>query len=100
MRKEYITHKIICDSCGEEKYEGSAFTSSVSSWHTLYGDDLCFVCFMSIVDNLVSERFVSEDDYKSVKNTFIRNTRHSPFGSGSTATFEFMNNGKENKILC
>jgi len=41
MRKECITHKTVCDSCGEEKYEGAALTSSVSSWHTLYGDDLC-----------------------------------------------------------
>jgi len=100
MRKECITHKTVCDSCGEEKYEGAALTSSVSSWHTLYGDDLCYVCFMSIVENLVSERYISEEDYKKVKQTFIRNPRHNPFGSGSTATFEFLNNGNENKILC
>jgi hypothetical protein len=89
MRKEYVVHKTVCDSCGEEKYEGTAFSVNEGSWHTLFGEDLCYVCFMSIVDTLISERYISEEDYKTVKETLVKNQRYqNPFGRGSTATFE------------
>jgi len=97
MLKEYVTHRTVCDSCGEEKYEGAMLSSSMTNWYNLFGEDLCYVCYHSIVNTLISERYISEDDYKEVKKTFVRNPRvgHNPFGSGATATFAFMDDKRQ-----
>jgi len=101
MIKEYVTHKTVCDSCGEEKYEGAMLSSQISSWYRLFGEDLCYVCYHSIINTLISERYITEDDYKEVKKIFTRNTRLTcnPFGSGSTATFELCGGWKTNQHL-
>ena len=68
-------------------------SSSMNNWYNLFGEDLCYVCYHSIVNTLITDRYISEDDYKEVRETFVRNPRlgHGSFGQGSTATFEFLN---------